>query len=520
MAFDPYASARVLFKQGTTPTHVVTAEDRDRLQSYDLYENVYWTQPDAFQIMQRGQDTQPIYLPSARKMIEASNRFFAVDFGYIINAETEDEKLAVGALINKIFRRETFFTKFSSQKRYGLIRGDALWHIVADEAKGAAGSGQRISIFELDPRNYFPIFDPDNIDVQVGCHLVDVIVDPNDKNKTKKIVRRQTYRKEDGGITSELKFFQVDKWDDRNIAEKDLKEVHTGFEVVKKTLPAAITKLPVYKVPNNRIPGKIFGFSEVMGIERVMGAVNQAVSDEELTLAMAGLGVFFTTSGPPKNDLGDIIPWEIGPAQVVEGGKDTKFERVSGVQSVAPMIDHMQFILGETQGGLGVPDIAAGKVDVTVAESGISLILQLSPLLAKNAEKEGDLIGIYDQMFFDLVHGWLVAFEGVPATTTAQMVAVVGDPIPTNRKAKVDEILALVAGSILSIQEARAELVKLGYPLRDAEGKISVDPIVSQERELAKARAFDPFAERLLEESGTGQTGQNGNNPKIGVLPV
>jgi hypothetical protein len=499
MAFDPYASARPFFSPKDAPSHVVTQADKDRLQSYDLYQNIYWTQPNTFKLQQRGQDASPIYLPSPRKLIEACNRFLAVDFGYLITATTDAIRAQLQALVAKVFAREDFFSKFNSQKRYGLIKGAQIWHIVG-ESKAQPGLGQNIDVLELDPSNYFPIVDPDDADKVVGCHLVDIIVDPADANKNRTLARRQTYRKEpDGTISSELVYCEPDKWDDRNLkpSEIKIKQIITP----KFSLPSEITALPVYHIKNSRIPGQPFGVSELLGMERVMAAVNQSVSDEELALAMAGLGVFFTTSGPPRTADGRTGAWELGPAIVVEGSKDSRFDRISGVTTVAPMLDHMKFILGEMASSFPVPDVAAGKVDVSVAESGISLQLQLSPLLAHNAEKEGSMLGVYDQMFFDLLHMWLPAFEGVPAEVPAALSAVVGDPMPKNRQAQIDEIIKLVQAKLLSIEEGRAELIKLGYNLAvNADGQPSADPIINQERQMALAASADDFSDRVNRE--------------------
>jgi hypothetical protein len=513
MVFDPYAAPRVLYDKAKAPTHVVTDEDRDRLQSYSLYEDIYWNVPNTFRIKQRGSDANPIYLPSARGIIEACNRFLAVDFGYLVSAETDEVRNQILALVNKIFKREEFFTKFNSQKRYGLIRADSFWHIVADPLKGEEGSGERISIHEVDPAHVFPIWDKDNIDRKVGYHLVDVIIDPDDENKTKTLARRQTYRRQDDGtITSELLHFEPDKWDDRNLKPADIKRIPKSFDKELFTLPEEITALPVYQVTNNRIPGKVFGISEIMGVETVFGAVNQSVSDLELSLAMGGLGVYWTTSGPPRDAAGNVVRWQIGPAMMLELAKESQIGRLPGIQSADPPIDHMNFIMGQAQFGLGVPDIAAGKVDVEVAESGISLFLQMSPLLAKNSEKEGSMVEKYDQMFHDLIKMWLPAFEGVNPESIASMVSVVGDPMPKNRKAQIDEIIALATCTppLLSNEEARRELVKLGYgDLENDHGEVSSDPIITQERLLAQAR--DPFAQRLNEELGETGAGSSDN---------
>jgi hypothetical protein len=490
MAFDPYASVKPFFDTTKVPAYATSAEDKARLQSYEFYENAFWNMPNTFKVLQRGFDSTPIYLPSPRKMIEAVNRFYAKNFNYLIEG---DEGTTYTDLIFSLFKREKFFTKFATQKRYGLIRGDALWHLVGDDTKP---DGERLSMYELSPSNYFPIMDGEK---RVGCYLVDVITDPQDPNATKQVARVQTYRKEENGaISSKLEYYEPGGWDARNLKPKDIKLVRTVTPLFE--LPPEITSLPVYDVPNIRIPGPSpFSYSEILGIERVFAAVNQAISDEELALAMAGLGIFWTNAGPPRDAQGNIVPWDIGPARMIEVASGSEVGRLAGVSSVSPMIDHMKFILGEVQSGLGVADIAAGRVEVTLAESGISLQLQLQPLIAHTQEKEGGLIETYDQMFYDIIHGWLPAYEGTSATTEATMVAVTGDPMPRNRKADIDELLALVAGKILSAQEAREILIaQHGYKITAA-----VDKLL--EEAAARSSAEDPFSARAGDELNDGE---------------
>ena len=59
----------------------------------------------------------------------------------------------------------------------------------------------------------------------------------------------------------------------------------------------------------------------------------------------------------------------------------------------------------------GIPEVAIGRVDVSAAESGISLKLQLLPLLAQNAEKELELINVMDQFHHDITTMWLPGYE-------------------------------------------------------------------------------------------------------------
>ena len=55
-------------------------------------------------------------------------------------------------------------------------------------------------------------------------------------------------------------------------------------------LPAAITAFPVYHVRNRTEPLNPWGSSELRGLERILAGLTQAVSDEDMALALEGLG--------------------------------------------------------------------------------------------------------------------------------------------------------------------------------------------------------------------------------------
>lgn len=507
---DPWSSVRPFFPL-VKPANAVEKEDQDRIMAYQVYENIYAIATGTFKLLQRGLEASPIYLPSPQKIVETTNRFLAVDWNYLVDpsmGEEETQRLAK-SLLGRLFKRERMYSKFSMQKRYGLIRGDSVWHIFGDPKKAA---GTRISIKEVDPSNFFPIVDDNDATRVIGVHLVDVIEDPTDDKK--QVARRQTYRRADNGqIESSCLLFEVGKWDDRSKAAlENIKQV--GSVTPAFLLPKAITTIPVYHICNEPVPGMLFGKSQLAGIERVMAAVNQSITDEDLTLSMQGLGMYVTTSGPPKNEANVEGPWELGPGQVVEleNGED-RFERVTGVGSVSPMLDHIKFMLDEMGSAKGVSDIAAGRVDVTVAESGISLALQLSPLLAANAEKEQEMLGVYDQMFYDILNMWLVAYEGFPAGSGVEIVTTVGDPMPVNLDAEVQRIIDMVTANLLSIEEARAKLVQLGY------GDIITDTtssgLIAEQEALALAKSSDPFSNRFSSEMENLDNPQSGQQPSV-----
>lgn len=515
MVLPQYDSIRPFFS-GAPANLAANSDDQERIQAYNALEDIYWNRPETYKLVQRGDDDQPIYLPSARKIVEATNRFLAVGWNFVVGSKkgTSQEQTTTREFLEDLFKREKMYTKFMAQKRFGLIRGDAIWHIIADTSKP---EGRRLTIQEVLPHNYFPIYDEVDTDKVVGVHLVNLVKDP--KDKTKQVARRQTYRKfqrSDGtnSITSELGLYEIGKWDDRFLEPGDLNLLQ---QLRQEFILEGVQQLPVYHIPNYHF-GSAYGFgsSEIRGIEAVMGAVNQSISDEQLTLVMQGLGVYATNAGPAVDDDGNEADYEIGPARVLEYPSDGKFERISGVTTVAPMIEHMKFMLDESQLGVGVPDIAAGKVDVAIAESGISLRLQLAPILAKNSEKETDMLGTYDQMIYDLCQYWLPEYEQLLDAREVSVAFKVDDPMPVNREAEIDEIMKLVTPpspgvpALITLEMAVDRLKKLGYEYPAN----ALEVLRGDAEKAASLSAPDDQANRFEEEldgaaggDGGGETG-------------
>lgn len=488
----PYSTVKSLM--GPLPGWL-PADDAARITAYQIYEGMYRNVPDSFKLVQRGSDSNPIYIPNARTLIEAKNRFLAKNWTFAVDPKigTPEERAAIQRQLTNIFRREQMAVKFGTQKRYGLIRGDAVWHIVADEDKEP---GKRISIYEIDPAEYFPIYDEEDNDRLVGCHLVTQFLDGDTT-----VIRRQTYRKdESGGVTYEMSWWELSAWDDRTGSGQELKKVPTpqGQEAIPPTLlPTQITSLPVYHVKNNRVPGSPFGVSELEGLERIFSAVNQSISDEELALAMDGLGLYATTSGPPVNDSGEEENWRIGPGYVVEIDDDATWERVSGVSSVTPNLDHIKYLESSMRAASGVPDIAIGAVDTAIAQSGIALSFHMGPLLSSNEEKELEILSVMDHLLYDLCSMWLPAYEGMGEGVNVEVGSIVGDPLPVDRAAVIAEIVQLLTNGLISIAYAQTYLSeKLGFDFPD---KMLAD-IVEEQQALALARNADPFLNRIREE--------------------
>lgn len=496
MALTPYTSALPYIDKTLFPAWA-TGDDAFRIGAYQFYENMYWNIPQTFALALRGSDADPLYLPTPRLIVEATNRYLAKSWNYVVDTTfgTPNDQALINQQLRSLFRRELMYAKFATQKRYGLIRGDAVWHITANDLKP---QGKRISIHDISPANYFPVQDPESAERVSGVYLVDVVLNGKDL-----VNRVQKYRKDvnSGAITSETVLTTLGKWDDRypedpNFDPKNVEIIGSVSPLI--TLPPDITTIPVYLIRNSRNTGLPFGNSELRGMERIIAGMNQTISDNEIALALQGLGVYVTTSGPPTDDDGNETNWRLGPGRVVEIDGESEFKRINGITNVQPVLDHIHFVMGSMQQALGVPDIAAGNVDVQVAESGISLYLQLSPLLAKNEEKETEMLGVYDQMLYDIVQMWFPAYEGIPAGIAVEVVSEVQDPIPTNKDNEVKNIIALVTSvpPIISVGYAQQLLRELGYDFPEE----MLTDIVQEQAALNEARFGDPFASRSDQE--------------------
>jgi hypothetical protein len=328
--------------------------------------------------------------------------------------------------------------------------------------------------------------DPDQI---IAVHIVEQVLDDEDNT----FIRRQTYQKgadpvnnngSDTTIYNSIGLFDTEAWqalDDKAIT------------VVKPLtpLPSQITAIPVYHIRNIETPGDPFGSSELRGFERIFAAVNQAVSDEELALALEGLGMYETDGGPPRDENGRITDWILGPGRVVEHGMGTTFKRINGVSSVQPVQDHLAFMINALKEATAVSDAATGKVDVSVAESGIALMLQLGPMLSKVEVREEPITDVHTQMFWDL-RAFMAAYEGFQ--TVCIPLPVWGSSIPTNRKQIMEEVLQIVGAGLADTEWGRERLGELGYTFDSGmDGRVL-------DEQAARAAATDPFAARMESE--------------------
>lgn len=494
---DPYATAKPLL--GSLPQWITDVQEQRRIASYALYESIYWGAPDTFKLISRGAEDKPIYIPSGRQIVETMHRYLApkLSMNTIMRpgmTTTNDVALELGRqVITDLFRRERFASRFNANKRYGLIRGDWAFHLYADPTREP---GSRMSIFAVDPASLFPIYDPLNVDNIIGWHVAEQFTD----NEGKVWIRRLTYRKTTGTagpspITSEIGIFKVDDWGGPGMSADGKPE---KMVQALQTLPSPIDHLPIYVIPNFEEPGMIWGSSEMRGLERIMAAINQSISDEELSIAMDGLGVWITDAGTPQDDNGDDTDWNLGPARVVEVSKGSTFKREDSRLNVAPYQSHLEYLGKAIDETMALSAVAKGKVDVQVAESGIALVLELAPLLSRAEEKEQTITDTLTNMFYDVAK-WFVAYEGGAFNALVdqvQWIPVYGAKIPANRKEEVAELLSMAKASpqILPISYVRDRLRKLGY--EDMPDETALVEAMAAEQQLRLSIQQDAFGAR------------------------
>lgn len=477
----PYSTVTPLV--GVMPSWVPALE-QERVASYLTYEDIYWNNPDTFKLVARGTEDAPIYVPTGRTIVDTTNRYVGVGWDFFVDPTigTPDQQALAAKWFTSLFRREKMKSKYAMNKRFGVIRGDWIWHIIADPAKPA---GKRISVLAVNPGSWFPVYADDDLDKLVKIHLAEQYLTPDGKER----VKRLTYEKmENGQIQVSEGIFEVKNW--------DLSTKPETVTIPPTLLPPAITSFPVYHLKNFEEPQNPYGSSELRGFERIMGAVNQAMSDQELALALQGLGMYATDGAGPVDEDGNDVAWQLGPGQVIENA--INFRRIDGLGSIQPSKDHIGMLIDFLKEASASSDAAIGKVDVQVAESGIALMLQLGPMLAKAAEKDLEIIDVHTQMFYDL-KTWFQIYEQANFVD-AEVIPILGDKLPANLKGEIENVSTLVASKIMSAQTARARLAVLGVKFADNE-----DAIIAQETALSTEASTpqDTFAQRVATELAT-----------------
>lgn len=486
MAASPYETAAPL--ERSAPGYVTAEDDIARVRAYATYEDIWNNVPTAFEALLRAGD-DPLarrYVPVVRDIIEATNRYLAQDMETVWEplpgaTVTEEQMTEWRARLASFWAREEVGIKFLSNKRWTLIKGDGILHLTADSSKP---EGQRVRLTEVEPEQYFPIWDPADGERVLGCYLASIVLNDEGEEVVQRIEYRRVLNEEQsadlngapvGSIFYRLGFFELDGWDDRDpddeLAPVDPPEWAMPAEGAPDpfagfALAPVITTLPVYHIRNRRRGGKAgrFGVSEMQGLESVFAGIIQNTSDEDLTVAMDGLGVYWTNSGKSRDERGQEIPWSIGPATVAELEPNGQMGRIQGVNSVQPYQDHISYLTNVARGANGAPAVASGQVDASTAMSGIALRIHFMPTLAANAEREVEMASKWTHLLYDLLNMWFPTYEGWQPLPLQPSV-VFGDPLPPDRQAIIAEVSALLSPVQLVSKQWAAEYLaeRLGY---------------------------------------------------------
>lgn len=476
-------------------------EDRDRVASYIKYDQMYWNDPRAYSLRVLEGET-PLYIPNARIVVDTTADFLLK--GLTITSPNGNDRTKKA--LDDFLDRELFYSRFDTEKYAGVARGDWVMHMTANPAKPA---GSRISLNGVDPSMVFPIYDDDQPDKMIGCHIAVQYYLPEEPDKTR--ARVLTYRLIESGesrrVSREEAIYEIEpKWYGSE-AKKIKQLIKPGL------LDPRITAIPVYWFKNKHWSGEDFGSSELRGFENIIQTISQGDTDVAAALALEGLGVYATDGGRPVDNNGVETDWEVAPGRVMEVPSGAYFRRVEGVTSITPATDQMKYLEGKMNRASALSDVALGDVDAQVASSGIALAIKFQPTLAKIETRDRHAIGILKQLFFNW-KTWHEVFE--QETLQGDIIPDIGDKLPIDRVARVNELNNMMDRKIITGQFYRDEMAKLGY-----EFPADMQEQLDKEAEAAIERARATYlATKGAEEGSSDTKDSNGDGKSSGdTLP-
>jgi hypothetical protein len=374
--------------------------------------------------------------------------------------------------------------------------------MTADPRKAA---GSRICLTSVDPGNVVPVYADDDIDDLQRVHLYAIYEDPTKpgENFVKKLTYQYEGVGEDRRISREEGIYKLnDKWWGQS---PDL--VRTTLP--KALLPESITTIPIYWFKNIDWDGQQYGSSELRGFERLLQGISQAGTDQEAALALEGLGVYATDGGRPVDNNGVETDWEVAPGKVMEVPTGSYFRRVEGLSSMKPSMDHINYVESKLREAGGISDVALGNVDVQTASSGIALAIKFIPTLAKVDERDQAALGKLVQMFYDW-KTWMQVYEKL--TLDGDIVATVGQKLPQDRTATLNELNNMLDRQVISVQYYRTKMIDLGYTFPDdIQQQIDDEADKAADRAAKQAAALAPPG--LADNAAAATTGEKAPPP-------
>lgn len=454
--------------------------DAERLAAYTAYQNMYWSEEQAFKLIRRNEDGRSLYVPKPKMIVDTTAHYLLK--GLSIGVKDPEAESDLHEFLEDFKKREAFYSRFQVAKLTGVTRGDWVMHMTADPTRPEK---TRISLNSVDPGSYFPEYDPDDMQTVVGAKLVEQWENPDDPSKMLVKVLRYWYGTE-GLVWREENLWEMEGWNNPKKAKKYRALIQAA------PLPAQIRVIPLYHFKNAEWDGYPFGNSELKGYERLFQGINQAISDEELALALVGLGVYATDAGRPVDDNGVEQDWEVAPGKVWEMPGATMVKRLEGITSVTPVLDHVEFLERALLDASGTSDVALGRVDTQTAESGIALALKFMPTMAKIEYRDNAGVAVLQQMWYDWKF-WVLAYEGLDFTDQEIFVRL-GEKLPVNRAKTIEELNNMLDRKVISRKFYRQEATRLlGYTFPSTiEADMLAEEKALKEAQMLPAAQADP----------------------------
>jgi hypothetical protein len=508
---NQWSTIHPLFGQATMPGWV-PEEDRDRLNAYQKYDQIYWNDEKQYALRVL-EGEQPLYIPNARIIVDTTSHYLLK--GLKITCPNK----ATQEVIDNFLKREMFYSRFHTAKQSGVARGDWVYHMTANPGKAAKS---RITLTSIDPATVFPVYDPDIPERMIACHIARPWREPGDP---KSYTRALTYRRVDGTfgetqkITRREAIYSNDEpwWGEDAIIQRTL--------LPEGDLDSRIKSLPIYWFKNRSWQGDDFGSSELRGFEQILENISQNSTDISAALSLEGLGVYATDGGRPVREDGTEIDWEVAPGRVMEVPQGSYFRRVEGVGSITPAKDQIDYLEDRVNKAAGLSDVALGNVDPVTAASGIALAIHFQPTLAKIEIRDQHGIDILTQLFFDW-KTWYEVFE--KESLDGDIIPVIGEKLPLDRTARLNELNNMFDRKAISKQFYRDEMEKLGYTFPE-----DIEKQIQEESQAAAEAARQAFvasqggqdavdaanAANNQDSAGKKPTGTGGPNNRQTTLP-
>lgn len=465
--------------------------DAARNEAYEGYSRIYWNEDYAYSLRVIVTE-QPVYIPIGRVLVDTMAHFLLK--GLCVEVEDADKNKAAADDLQDFLDRQQFLPKFHVAKHDGCMRGDYVFHMTADADKQA---GQRIALTSVYAGKVVRKFDDDDGELMTDAWIAEPYDFPegDDRyNNGRQYIRRLHYWYSDGdndaddqphalledtdevpppdsteareGLSSmrrvmrELEILEVDDklWTDE--------ETVISRPMEAEQLPDPIDCIPIYWFKNIPTDGQPFGSSEIRGFERNIRGISQEATDLGVGLALDGMGTFVTDATRPRRDDGIESNWIIEPGMVLELQNGAYFKRVDGITSITPALDWMKYSEGKIGEAAGLSAVALGDIDAQTASNPMALAIKFLPTLAKLEEREAIALGGLRNMFWDWTK-WREAYEDKSWPRDARLRIEVGEKLPQDRTARVNELNNMLDRDIISKAYYRQEMGKLGYEFPD-----------------------------------------------------